>query len=118
MFKVTDDDFFEQLYINYAKIIYKIIGFPFDLEPGKEERKISLKKLKKNICKAEGYERDILALIYGSIGIMSLDSKTQFMQQGKIQLQDLSDTSASVITGMVPDGKFADPCTGEDFFSS
>ena len=55
MFLVTNDEFFESLTQNYAKIIYKIIGFDWNTDPGKEEKKISLRRLKKYVCKAEGY---------------------------------------------------------------
>ena len=42
---------------------------------------ISLKKLKKHICQADGYERDLLLLLYGSTGIFRLDRKTEFIQK-------------------------------------
>ena len=100
MFLVTDDEFFESLTQNYAQIIYKIIGIDWNTDPGKEEKKISLRRLKKYVCKAEGYERDILALIYGSTGVMSLGAKTEYIG-GKIELRDVSETSPSEITGLV-----------------
>jgi hypothetical protein len=42
----------------------------------------------------------MLALLYGSTGVMSLGAKTQYMG-GKIELKDISDTSPSEITGLV-----------------
>ena len=30
LFKVTDDDFFQMLYINYAQLVYSIIGLDWD----------------------------------------------------------------------------------------
>ena len=72
LFQVTNDDFFHMLYTNYAKIIYKIIGLEWNQDPVKKEKKISLRRLKNSICKAEGYERDMLTLMYGTTGIMEL----------------------------------------------
>ena len=95
MFKVTDDKFFDMLYTNYAMIIYKIIDLPWEQDPTKEEQKISLRRLKKNICQAEGYEKDMLALVYGSTGIMNLDTKTQFIEQK--DLKEVGKTAPSVI---------------------
>ena len=76
LFKETGDRFFEELYTNYAMIICRIIGM--DTDEGSKQQ-ISLRRLKKNICKAEGYERDMLTLLYGSTGIMQLESKTNFL---------------------------------------
>lgn len=74
----------------------------WNIDGSKPEKKLSLRRLKKIICKADGYERDMLALMYGATGIMNLDEKTQFLQDGgKITLEDLSDTTPSVITGLV-----------------
>lgn len=79
------------------------MGVEWNQDPNVPEKKLSLRRLKKIICKAEGYERDMLALLYGSTGIMSLDEKTQFLTKGgKIELKDISETSPSVITGLVP----------------
>ena len=100
MFKVTDDKFFDMLYTNYAMIIYKIIDLPWEQDPTKEEQKISLRRLKKNICQAEGYEKDMLALVYGSTGIMNLDTKTQFIEQK--DLKEVGKTAPSVIQGYIP----------------
>lgn len=112
---MTDDKFFEELYINYAMIIMKIMKMDWNADPDQPEQKISLKRLKKNICKAEGYERDMLALLYGSTGIINLESKTRFLEQGgKIQLKDVSDTQPSVITGAVPDNLESDGRNGND----
>ena len=69
---MTNDEFFHMLYTNYAKIIYKIIGLEWNQDPKKKEKKISLRRLKNSICKAEGYERDMLTLMYGTTGIMEL----------------------------------------------
>lgn len=79
MFKVTNDKFFAELSQNYAQIIYKIVGMDWNIDESKPEKKLSLRRLKKIICKADGYERDMLALMYGATGIMSLDEKTQFL---------------------------------------
>ena len=75
---MTDDDFFHMLYENYAQIVYNIIGLEWDQDPEKEETKITLSDLKKCICLAEGYERDMLTLLYGFTGLTSLDEKTEF----------------------------------------
>ena len=45
LFKVTDDNFFEELYKNYATILFKILG----MCEGSEET-IPLRQLKKLIC--------------------------------------------------------------------
>lgn len=42
----------------------------------------------------------MLALIYGSTGVMSLSTKTEYIG-GKIELRDVSETSPSEITGLV-----------------
>ena len=57
------------LYINYAQIVYNIIGLEWDQDPKKEEKKISLRRLRKCICRADGYEKDMLALMFGSTGL-------------------------------------------------
>ena len=85
------------LYANYAKFIYRIIGLEWSNDPAKQA-KISLRKLKVNICKAEGYERDMISLMYGTVGILDLDKKTEIKNGGrKIRLRDMSDTSHSFI---------------------
>ena len=66
------------------------------------EKKISLLKLKKYICQADGYERDMLALLYGTTGIMELENKTDFVEPRKFQ--ELADkTDQKTIKGLVPD---------------
>lgn len=77
-FKKTDDEFFEVLCINYTKMICRIVGMTFEEDPSKPQQKISLRRLKKNLCKAEGYERDMLTLLYGLTGILELAEKTKF----------------------------------------
>ena len=92
MFKVTDDEFFTQLYTNYADILFKILGMQENTED-----KISLRRLKKLICQADGYDRDMLALLYGVTGIMRLDENTEYEELGtKIELHDVSTTSDSM----------------------
>lgn len=103
LFQVTDDDFFLMLYTNYAKIIYKIIGLEWNQDPAKEEKKISLRRLKNSICKADGYERDMLTLMYGTTGIMELlEEKIHHSETvgggGKIQLKDVSETNTEMNT--------------------
>ena len=100
LFKVTDDEFFHMLYENYAQIVYNIIGLEWDQDPEKEEKKITLRDLKKCICLAEGYERDMLTLLYGFTGLTSLDEKTEFQQQSATL--DLAKETPYVITGLVP----------------
>mmetsp|Transcript_19223 Transcript_19223/g.26041 ORF Transcript_19223/g.26041 Transcript_19223/m.26041 type:complete len:110 (-) Transcript_19223:1144-1473(-) len=66
---------------------------------GAGDQTISLKRLKKLICEAEGYKRNMLALLYGSTGIMRLEDKTEFIGQGeKIKLHDISETNSSAPT--------------------
>ena len=49
------------------------------------------------MCQAEGYERDMLALMYGAVGISFDKNKLRMMEQsGKIQLNDVSDSSSSL----------------------
>ena len=55
--------------------------------------KIPLKKMKKSICKAEGYEKDMLALLYGAVGMFSFDEERDFIDFGKIKLLDVSRTT-------------------------
>lgn len=66
------------MYENYAQIVYNIIGLDWNQEPGQPEKKISLKKLRNCICQAQGFEKDMLTLLYGTTGLTTLDSKTQF----------------------------------------
>ena len=88
LFQVTDDDFFYMLYTNYAKIIHKIVGLEWNQDPAQKEQKMSLRRLKNSICKAEGYEKDMLTLMYGHTGIMELlvDKIHHGEEGGKIQL--------------------------------
>ena len=102
MFRVKDDEFFMTLSTNYAQTIWKIIGLEWDQkDPTEPEKKISLHKLKMFICKAEGYEKDMLALLYGTTGIMDLDTKTNYVT--KANLKEVSDlVPEQTITAKLP----------------
>ena len=90
-FKITNDEFFSMLCVNYTKMICRIVGMDFNEDPNKPPQKISLRRLKKNLCKAEGYEKDMLTLLYGLTGILELTEKTKFKPQGaEYELRNLS----------------------------
>ena len=89
MFEVTDDDFFTQLYENYALTLFQILGMREDADDT-----ISLRKLKKLIYQAEGFDHNMLALLYGVTGIMNFDETTQYNELGtRIRLNDAIMTS-------------------------
>ena len=52
------------------------------------------------ICRAEGYEKDMLTLLYGFTGLNSLDDKTEFLQQSSSL--DVNKEKPYIITGLVP----------------
>ena len=59
-----------------------------------------MRRLKKTICEADGYEREMLSLLYGAVGVMSLDHRSDVIQEGKLKLQkeEVSATATSLAT--------------------
>lgn len=75
LFKEQNDLFFTEMSESYAKIIYYILGAKWSDDP-KSQVSIPLTRLKKTICEADGYEREMLSLLYGAVGVMSLDHRS------------------------------------------
>lgn len=75
----SKDDYFEELCINFAKIIYQIMETPWSKDPDKPN-KISIKALKRTILSAHGFDEDMLSLLYGTIGLISLNEKRDLYQ--------------------------------------
>ena len=98
LFREHNDVFFHEITENYAKIIYQILNLKWSDDPSKQTS-VPLRKLKKTICEADGYERDMLSLLYGSVGLMSLNDR-QELQEGKLKLarDDVSATTSSLKT--------------------
>ena len=64
----TKDDFFEELTINFAKYIYQVLNLRWN-----ENKTISIYEVQENFKKANEYDKRLLILLYGSVGIMSID---------------------------------------------
>ena len=86
--------FFKEISENYAKIIYTILGLRWSDDP-KEQVPVPLKRLKKTICEADGYEREMLSLLYGAVGVMSLDHRSDVIQEGKLKLESDEEIAAT-----------------------
>jgi hypothetical protein len=55
---------------NYAKMIYKLVGADWSDDPNLAD-KIPIRRIKKSIAKADDFEKEILALLYGAVGVMT-----------------------------------------------
>ena len=99
LFREHHDVFFHEITENYAKIIYQILKLKWSDDPA-EQMSVPLKRLKKTICEADGYERDMLSLLYGAVGLMSLNHRGEVLQEGKLKLErdDVSATTSSLKT--------------------
>ena len=81
LFSDTNDDFMKILKVNYAKIIYSMVDMPFEEHDPSKQAKLPIRRIKKSIAKADDFEKEILALLYGSVGILATDAgseKNQF----------------------------------------
>ena len=87
LFREHNDLFFNEISESYAKIIYYIVGAKWSDDP-KKQVTIPLTRLKQTICAADGYEREMLSLLYGAVGAMSLDHRADVIQEGKLQLEE------------------------------
>ena len=99
LFANNNDEFMKILKINYAKMIYKLVGIEWSDDPAKQQR-VPIKKIKKSIGKADDFERDILALLYGPVGIMATDegsevNTTEGDEGRKIKFKDVSNSTLS-----------------------
>ena len=72
MFARTDDYFFEEVSISFAKIIYQIVDIKWIEDPEETPNRIRRDKLKETIYSSHGFSDELLKLLYGTIGLVQL----------------------------------------------
>lgn len=65
----TKDSFFDELSLNFAKYVYQVLHLDWN-----SDTKISANVIVENIKKTNEYDRRLLTLLYGSVGIMSVNT--------------------------------------------
>ena len=70
MFARTDDYFFAEISISFAKIIYQIVDVEWIEDPNLPPNTIRRDKLKETIYSSHGFSDELLKLLYGTIGLV------------------------------------------------
>lgn len=74
MFK-QEDEYFNELTTNFAKYIYQLLGINWS-----DQMKIPLRMLQECFKKANQYDHQLLSLLYGSVGLISLESRSDGLE--------------------------------------